>query len=116
MGDIRNGLAVYHNGPIIIHGKSKIGESCSLHGDNCIGNDEESDDCSVIVAHVDIGVGAKVIGNVHIADRCIIGAGAVVLSDFLDEGSIGYSGRFGSQSKADIMPVTHSEMEVGYLQ
>lgn len=85
---IGKGLAVYHNGPIVIHGKSKIGEYCSLHGDNCIGNDGISDECPVIGAHVDIGVGAKIIGNVHIGDNCTIGAGAVVITDFPDEGSV----------------------------
>ena len=32
--------------------------------------------------NVDIGVGAKIIGNVTIADNCKNGAGAVVVSDF----------------------------------
>ena len=85
---IGKGLSIYHNGPVVIHGKSKIGDYCSLHGDNCIGNDGINDECPVIGAHVDIGVGAKIIGGVYIADNCKIGAGAVVVSDFLESGSV----------------------------
>lgn len=33
-------------------------------------------------------MGAKIIGGVRIADSCKIGAGAVVVSDFLEPGSI----------------------------
>lgn len=85
---VGKGLAIYHNGPVVIHGKSKIGDYCSLHGDNCIGNDGINDECPVIGANVDIGVGAKIIGNVRIADGCKIGAGAVVVSNFPEPGSV----------------------------
>ena len=85
---IGKGVAIYHNGPVVIHGKSIIGEYCSLHGDNCIGNDGVNDECPVIGANVDIGVGAIIIGNVHIADNCRIGAGAIVVSDFMEPGSV----------------------------
>lgn len=33
-----------------------------------------------------IGSGAKIIGNVKIADNCVIGANSVVIKDFLEEG------------------------------
>ena len=35
-----------------------------------------------------LGSGAKIIGEVHIANGCIIGANAVVTKDFLEENSI----------------------------
>ena len=38
--------------------------------------------CPNIGNNVDIGVGAIIIGNVNIADGCIIGAGAVVTKSF----------------------------------
>ena len=87
-GVIGKGLALYHNGPIVINGNSIIGDYCSMHGDICIGNDGITEECPIIGNYVDIGVGAKIIGNVKIADKCRIGAGAVVISDFLEEGSI----------------------------
>lgn len=82
---IGEGLALCHNGPIVIHGASKIGNNCILHGDNCIGNDGISDDCPTLGNGVDVGVGAKIIGNVTIADGIKIGAGAVVVTSFNEE-------------------------------
>ena len=37
--EIGEGLCLYHNGPIVINKNAKLGCNCSLHGDNCIGND-----------------------------------------------------------------------------
>ena len=51
-----------------------------MHGDNCIGNNGKDDECPIIGSHVDIGVGAKILGGVHIADNCTIGAGAVSIT------------------------------------
>ena len=86
--NIGGGLCLYHNGPIVINRNSIIGSNCSLHGDNCIGNDGISDDCPVIGDNVEIGVGAKIIGNVRIANNVTVGAGAVVVSDILKENSV----------------------------
>ncbi|PWJ14690.1 poly-gamma-glutamate biosynthesis protein [Ruminococcus flavefaciens] len=82
---IGEGLSLCHNGPIVIHGASIIGKNCVLHGDNCIGNDGISNDCPVLGDNVDVGVGAKIIGNVTIANGVRIGAGAVVVKDFTEE-------------------------------
>lgn len=73
------GLTIYHAGNIVINGMSKIGKNCKLHGSNCIGNDGKSLAAPVIGDNVRLGVGAKVIGDVHIADDIIIAAGAVVI-------------------------------------
>ncbi|RHO88707.1 serine acetyltransferase [Ruminococcus sp. AF41-9] len=73
------GLTIYHAGNIVINGMSKIGKNCKLHGSNCIGNDGKSLAAPVIGDNVRLGVGAKVIGDVHIADDVIIAAGAVVI-------------------------------------
>lgn len=73
------GLTIYHAGNIVINGMSQIGKNCKLHGSNCIGNDGKSLAAPVIGDNVRLGVGAKVIGDVHIADDIIIAAGAVVI-------------------------------------
>lgn len=86
--NICKGLTLYHNGPIVINGSSVIGENVCLHGDNCIGNDGITDECPVIGNNVDIGVGAKIIGSVHIADNVRIGAGAVVVKDINQQGAV----------------------------
>lgn len=86
--NIGPGLCLYHNGPIVINGNSIIGNNCSLHGDNCIGNDGIDDNCPIIGNNVEIGVGAKIIGKVVIEDDVIIGAGCVVVSDIKEKGSV----------------------------
>ena len=57
--------------------------------DNCIGNKgPKSSPCPIIGNNVEIGVGAKIIGGVTIADDIVIGAGAVVVDSFLEKGII----------------------------
>lgn len=85
--NIGEGLILYHNGPIVINGDAIIGKNCKLHGDNCIGNNGISNGCPHIGDNVNIGVGAKIIGDVVIADGCFIGAGAVVVSNCFEENS-----------------------------
>lgn len=82
------GLLIHHNGNIVVSSHSKIGENCQLHGDNCIGNlgGKSGAKCPVIGNNVDIGVGAKVLGNIYIADNIKIGANAVVNKSFYEEG------------------------------
>ncbi|MCA0230354.1 MAG: 2,3,4,5-tetrahydropyridine-2,6-carboxylate N-succinyltransferase [Bacteroidetes bacterium] len=79
------GLMIYHYNNVI-NGSSKIGKNCKLHGNNCIGNNGVTNDCPIIGDNVSLGVGAKVIGYVTIANNIKIAAGAVVVSSFLEEG------------------------------
>lgn len=72
------GLRIWHYGNIVVNGGAKIGRNCVLHGDNCIGNTGFKNLNPVLGDNVDIGVGAKIIGNVTIGNNVIIGAGAVV--------------------------------------
>jgi len=81
------GLRIWHYGSTIISGDAKIGENCTFHGQACIGNDGNSNAAPVIGNHVDIGVGAKVIGDITIADDVRIGAGAVVTRSCLEKGA-----------------------------
>ncbi len=85
--NIGKGLLIYHPGATIINGSAIIGENCILHGNNCIGNKgPKGSPCPFIGDNVEIGVGAKVIGDVKIADNITIGAGAVVIHSFTEEG------------------------------
>ena len=77
-GTCGKGLRIWHYGSTIISGDAKIGENCTFHGQACIGNDGSSTAAPVIGNNVDIGVGAKLIGGIVIADDVKIGAGAVV--------------------------------------
>lgn len=72
------GLCIYHIGNIVVNSQCTIGKNCKLHGSNCIGNSRRSDDCPTIGDNVRIGVGAKVFGDIYIADGVTIAAGAIV--------------------------------------
>ena len=79
---IGKGLLLYHSG-VIINSSAIIGENVHFHGHNCVGNAGQNDNrCPIIGNNVTIGIGAKIIGNIEIADGIIIGAGAVVVKSF----------------------------------
>lgn len=79
------GLVIHHNGNIVINGGAKIGKNCKLHGDNCFGNSKAGSSMPKLGDNVDIGVGAKILGDVTIANGIIIGANAVVTKSFIEE-------------------------------
>ena len=85
-GCLGENVKIFHKGDIIINYRSVIGEGCKLHGDNCIGNNGKDLDCPILGKNVDVGVGAKIIGGVTIADDIKIGANAVVTKSFLEPG------------------------------
>lgn len=84
--NIGKGLVVYHYNNVI-NPSAIIGENLHLHGCNVIGNAGNGDlMCPVIGNNVMMGAGAKVIGNVTIADNIKIAAGAVVVNSFMEPG------------------------------
>lgn len=72
------GLTIYHHGEIIVNEDARIGTNCKLHGGNCIGNNSLSKEVPHIGDGLDLGIGAKIIGNVTLGDHVIVGANAVV--------------------------------------
>lgn len=88
--NIGKGFMVYHIGSTVINPGAILGEQVHLHGNNCIGNGGEGNfACPIIGNRVKIGVGAKVIGGISIADDCYIGASSLVNHSFnLDGGAI----------------------------
>ncbi len=85
-GVLGKDVKIFHRGNVIINYRSVIGDGCKLHGDNCIGNNGSTTDCPVLGKNVDVGIGAKIIGGVTIADDIKIGANAVVTKSFLEPG------------------------------
>lgn len=73
---------------VIINGY--VGENCTFHGNNVVGNKKtgQKDAVPRIGNNVDIGVGAIIIGDVTIADNCVVGAGAVVTKSFITPGTV----------------------------
>lgn len=73
-------LDIWHGGVVI---SGCMGDDCVVHGNNVIGNKGSGKSGNPVLGNrVDLGVGAVVIGSVHIADGCRIGANAVVARDF----------------------------------
>lgn len=76
---------IYHQN-IVINSYAKIGKNVQFHGNNCIGNNGKTLDAPIIGDNVDIGFGAVIIGGVNIPNNCKIGANAVVVTSFYEEG------------------------------
>ena len=80
-------VVLYHKGSIIINPDTKMGSGCKFHGDCCIGVARTGEEgCPVLGNNVDVGIGAKVLGNIYIADDIVIGANAVVTKSFYEPG------------------------------
>ena len=78
---------IWHSG-VVINGD--VGDNCIFHGNNIIGNKGKGKEAQnpKIGNGVDIGANAVIIGDVIIADNCVIGAGAVVTKSCTDPGSV----------------------------
>ncbi len=77
------GLSLAHYGCIVVNEKARVGENCRLHEGVTIGA-SGSDKAPRIGNNVFIATGAKVLGNIKIADGVCIGANAVVIKDILE--------------------------------
>jgi serine O-acetyltransferase len=74
---IGGGLLIPHPNGIVIHPDAVIGVNCLIFQQVTIGS-RGRPGLPVIGGHVDIGAGAKILGDVRIGDHVRIGANAVV--------------------------------------
>ena len=72
-----------HQGAIVVHGGSVIGNQCIIRQGCTLGNRKLDSlaDAPVLGARVNVGAGAVILGAVRIGDDAQIGANAVVLQD-----------------------------------
>lgn len=77
---IGGGLRLPHPNGVVIHPTACIGPNCLIFRQVTIGT-RTGKMASVIGGHVDIGAGAKILGDVRVGDYACIGANAVVLHD-----------------------------------
>lgn len=77
---IEGGLLLPHPNGIVIHPSARIGPNCLIFQQVTIGS-RKGEILPVIGGHVDIGAGAKILGNVRIGNHACIGANAVVIKD-----------------------------------
>jgi serine O-acetyltransferase len=73
------GLLMPHPNGIVVHPEAVLGPNCLLFQQVTIGTDGTG--VPRIGGHVDIGAGARILGNITIGDHALIGANAVVLCD-----------------------------------
>lgn len=78
---IEGGLRLPHPNGIVIHPGAKIGPNCLIFQQVTLGARSSGSGAPIIAANVDISAGAKILGSIHIGERAIIGANAVVLKD-----------------------------------
>lgn len=81
------GLCIAHRGTIVVNRDARVGENCRIHACTNIGSGRGSDLLAPKIGNsVYIGPGAKIFGNVEIADNIAIGANSVVNKSFYETG------------------------------
>jgi serine O-acetyltransferase len=76
-------VIIEHQGGIVVHGCTVIGDGCTIR-QNCtfgIRDKSDLDAAPVLGVGVDVGAGAVILGRVHLGDGAVVGANAVVLTD-----------------------------------
>jgi serine O-acetyltransferase len=76
-------VVIEHQGGIVVHGRTVIGDGCTIR-QNCTFGIRDKNDLNaapVLGKHVDVGAGAVILGRVHLGDNSVVGANAVVLCD-----------------------------------
>ncbi len=79
------GLAIVHYGTIIVNNNAKVGKNCRIHACTNIGASGGKKEAPQIGDNVYIAPGAKIYGNIIIANNIAIGANAVVNKSFEEE-------------------------------
>ena len=77
------GLSIAHYGCLVVNQNAKIGKNCRIHEGVTIGA-SGGERAPIIGDNVFIGTGAKILGDIKIADNISIGANAVVVKDVLE--------------------------------
>ena len=82
---IGSNFIIDHFGGIVISGHAKFGDNCRIRNGVVIGLKNTEDIAAPIIGNnVDIGAGAKILGNIKIGNNVLIGANAVVITDIPD--------------------------------
>ena len=78
------GLSIAHRGTIVVNPAARIGKNCRIHVCVNIGASSGDNKAPRIGDNVYIAPGAKLFGDIQIADGIAIGANAVVNKSFLE--------------------------------
>ena len=76
-------VTIEHQSGIVIHGAAEIGDDCVIRQGVTLGNQspDRPQEAPKIGKRVNIGAGAKLLGDVRVGDGARIGANAVVIAD-----------------------------------
>jgi len=85
------GLSIAHYGTIVVNPNAKVGKNCRIHEGVNIGATNGSMNAPVIGNNVFIATGAKIIGDITVADDVAIGANAVVVKS-IEQSGVTYGG------------------------
>ena len=79
-------FVIDHFGGIVISGYARFGDNCRIRNGVVVGLRRVDEPCAPQIGNnVDIGAGAKLLGNIRIGNNVAIGANAVVLCDVPDD-------------------------------
>lgn len=81
------GLSIAHYGQITVSKQAKVGVNCRIHEGVNIGSTNGSSKAPIIGNNVFISTGAKIIGDITIADDVCIGANAVIVKSITEPGT-----------------------------
>lgn len=82
---VGKGFVIDHFGGIVISGYASFGDHCRIRNGVVVGLRRVDEPCAPQIGnYVDIGAGAKLLGNIRIGNNVVIGANAVVLCDVPD--------------------------------
>jgi len=80
-----SGFIIEHASGIVVSGFARFGGNCRIRNGVVIGLARVEESCAPQLGNsVDVGVGAKLLGNIRIGNHVRIGANAVVISDVPD--------------------------------
>ena len=83
---IGRNFVIDHFGGIVISGYARFGDDCRIRNGVVVGLKNVDEPIAPVFGNnVDIGAGAKVLGNIRIGNNVVIGANAVVLTDVPDD-------------------------------
>ena len=83
--EIGKNFVIDHFGGVIISGYAKFGDNCRIRNGVVVGLKNVGEPSAPVIGNnVDIGAGAKILGNIIIGNNVLIGANAVVISNVPD--------------------------------
>lgn len=80
--EIGKNFRIDHHSGIVVSGYARFGDDCIIRNGVTVGLSHTAHPVAPVIGnHVDIGAGAKVLGDITVGDNVVIGANAVVIRD-----------------------------------